>query len=169
MHNFFELFSLPMQFDVDAKALDDAYHTLQRLVHPDRFVSAPEAQKRVAVQYASLANDAYQTLRDPLKRAQHLCALHGVPVDGGARMDPVFLMEQMQWRENLASAKEAGDREALAQMGQDQTTRYADQLAKLKACFDAGLYEDAVADVNKLMFLERLGAEINLALEGLAA
>ena len=72
MQNFFELFNLPMQFDLDIVALEAAYRNVQRLVHPDRFVTASDAEKRAAVQYASLANDAYQTLRNPLKRAMHL-------------------------------------------------------------------------------------------------
>lgn len=169
MRNFFEFFSLPTQFDVDPVALDDAYHTLQRLVHPDRFVSATEAQKRTAVQYASLANDAYQTLRNPLKRAKHLCALHGVRMDANAKMDPEFLMEQMEWRENLASAKETGDKKILGQMAEEQTVRYARQLAELKVCLDDGRFDEAVSDINKLMFLERMGTEVRQALEGFPA
>ena len=78
MQNFFELFNLPMQFDLDIVALEAAYRNVQRLVHPDRFVTASDAEKRAAVQYASLANDAYQTLRNPLKRAMHLCTLNGI-------------------------------------------------------------------------------------------
>jgi molecular chaperone HscB len=77
MQNHFELFNLPLQFAVDAQALDSAYRDVQNRVHPDKFVSATDAE-RVAMQWATRANEAYQTLKNPQKRAQYLCELAGV-------------------------------------------------------------------------------------------
>ena len=68
----FDLFHLPAQFALDASALDHAYRTVQAQVHPDRFAAAGDAQKRIAMQWATRTNEAYQTLRDPLKRATYL-------------------------------------------------------------------------------------------------
>ena len=62
MQNYFEFFNLPEQFAIDLQGLDQAYKKIQRLVHPDRFVTATEAEKRTAMQWAAMANDAYRTL-----------------------------------------------------------------------------------------------------------
>ena len=78
MQNHFELFHLPQQFAVDLKALDQAYRDVQNQVHPDKFARSPDAEKRVAMQWATRANEAYQTLKSPLRRATYLCELHGV-------------------------------------------------------------------------------------------
>ena len=78
MQNHFELFNLPQQFAVDTGALDGAFRDVQGRVHPDRFVNATDAEKRVAMQWATRANEAYQTLKNPQKRAQYLCELNGV-------------------------------------------------------------------------------------------
>ena len=67
--NHFELFGLPARFAVDAAALEARYHELQREVHPDRFAAAPEAERRVSMQRATRVNEAYQTLKSPLRRA----------------------------------------------------------------------------------------------------
>ena len=171
MRNFFELFNLPTQFDVDGKALDAAYRNIQRLVHPDRFVTAPEAEKRAAVQYASLVNDAYQTLKDSLKRAGHLCALNGVPVESDAhiQMDSLFLMEQMDWREKLEAAQGSGDGEALQSLAEEQAVQREKQLMVVKECLDAGRFKDAATEIHKLMFLNRFGEDIHRAIDGLAS
>ncbi|MGN0917981.1 MAG: Fe-S protein assembly co-chaperone HscB [Oxalobacter sp.] len=169
MQNFFELFNLPVQFDVDGKVLDTAYRHIQRLVHPDRFVTATEAEKRAAMQYATMVNDAYQTLKDPLKRAMHLCALNGVPVDGNghAQMDAGFLMEQMAWRERLEMALDANNHEVLQALADEQKEQRENQLAAVKGCLDTYHFEKAVAEINKLMFLNRLGDEIHRSMEKL--
>ena len=72
MQNHFELFQLPQQFTLDANALDGAYHEVQNRVHPDKFINATDAEKRVAMHWATRANEAYQTLKDVLKRAASL-------------------------------------------------------------------------------------------------
>src|SRR6201991_5373165 len=76
----FDLFDLPAQFALDASALDHAYRTVQAQVHPDRFAAAGDAQKRIAMQWATRANEAYQTLRDPLRLETYLMNLHGIVV-----------------------------------------------------------------------------------------
>src|SRR5215469_18924257 len=114
----FVLFGLPEQFALDASALDHAYRTVQAQVHPDRFAAAGDAQKRIAMQWATRTNEAYRTLRDPLKRAIYLLSLRGIDVgaENNTAMEPAFLMQQMEWRENIedaAAAKNVGALEAL--------------------------------------------------------
>ncbi len=80
--NHFELFGLPARFGIDAAALEARYHELQREVHPDRFAAAPEAERRVSMQLATRVNEAYQTLKSPLRRAVYILQLRGVdPLD----------------------------------------------------------------------------------------
>ncbi len=101
MQNHFELFGLPVRFAVDSAALDAAFRDVQGKVHPDKFVNASDAEKRVAMQWATRANEAYQTLKNPQKRAGYLCELNGAPlqVESNTAMPLAFLMQQMEWRE----------------------------------------------------------------------
>ena len=78
MEDHFALFQLKPVFAIDAAQLDAAYRELQARVHPDKFAAATDAEKRVAMQWATRANEAYQTLKHPLKRASYLCEMHGV-------------------------------------------------------------------------------------------
>ena len=78
MDNHFALFQMTPAFAIDAAALDAAYRELQGRVHPDKFANATDTEKRVAMQWATRANEAYQTLKNPLKRATYLCELNGV-------------------------------------------------------------------------------------------
>jgi len=111
MQNHFVLFHLPQRFAIDMKALESAYHEVQNQAHPDKFAQATGAEKRVAMQWATRANEAYQTLKNPLKRAAYLCELHGVDLqtESNTSMPPVFLMQQMEWREELDDAKAGKD------------------------------------------------------------
>ena len=79
--NYFELFGLPVGFLVDGQELAVRYRELQKVVHPDRFAAAGEQSQRLSLQSATLVNEAYATLKDPLKRAQYLLTLNGIEVD----------------------------------------------------------------------------------------
>ena len=109
--NFFELFGLPARFDLDAGQLDHAYRDLQSTVHPDRFVNAPEAERRVSMQQATQVNEAYQTLRNPVRRAAYLLAQHGIDpqFETNTAMPAEFLIEQMEWREAIEEASGSAD------------------------------------------------------------
>lgn len=163
MQNHFDLFQLPQQFAIDAQALDSAYRNVQGQVHPDKFVSASEAEKRVAMQWATRANEAYQTLKSPLKRATYLCELHGVDLqtESNTAMPRAFLMQQMEWRETLEDAK-AG-RDAVALEGLDDTLKAARkaEIALIGTLLDSKDFVQAAQAVRQLMFLEKIGAEIS--------
>src|SRR3954465_398881 len=115
MQNHFDLFHLPAKFGIDLAALDTAYRDVQGRVHPHRLVNATDAEKRVAMQWATRANEAYQTLKHPQKRAQYLCELNGVDLqtESNTAMPMDFLMQQMEWREALGEAKAAKNLDAL--------------------------------------------------------
>ena len=107
----FTLFGLERDFALDRARLLARYRELQQATHPDRFVSASDAERRWSVQASSRVNDAYTTLKAPLPRAVYLLELAGITIDeeSDTRMDPMFLMEQMELRESLEAAEGADD------------------------------------------------------------
>jgi molecular chaperone HscB len=169
MQNHFDLFQLPARFDVDMDALDSAYREIQGRVHPDRFVNASDAEKRVAMQWATRANEAYQTLRHPQKRAQYLCELHGVDLqtESNTAMPMDFLMQQMELREALGDARAAKDAAALDELDAQVRGEKKGRLAAVGKLLDAGDYEGAAQGVRALMFLDKFGDELHYAFEAI--
>ncbi len=165
----FVLFGLPEQFALEPDALDHAYRTVQAQVHPDRFAAAGDAQKRVAMQWATRANEALQTLRDPLKRAVYLLHLRGVDVgiENNTAMEPAFLMQQMEWREAIEDAVAARNVGALDALAADLRADERVRLAKLGALIDSGANQPAAEAVRQLMFVERVAGEVDAQIERL--
>ncbi len=165
--NDFELFGLTQQFAQDRTALDARWKDLQREAHPDKFAAQGDAAQRVAMQWSVRINEAYQRLRNPLKRAAYLCELAGSPVNAHSNtaMPAAFLMQQMQWREEL---DEAHSEEALAALRDNVD---AAQLALLDECatrIDALRdFPAAVHSVRALMFVEKFGNDLDLAFDQL--
>jgi len=108
----FALFDLPRRFTLDADDLAARRRAVQAEVHPDRFAAGGAAAQRAAMQWAVRVNEAYERLKDPLKRAAYLCDLGGVPIraEDNTAMPPEFLMQQMAWREGLGGADDEGGR-----------------------------------------------------------
>ncbi len=171
MQNHFELFQLPARFALDSTALDSAYRDVQGQVHPDRFVNATDAEKRVAMQWATRANEAYQTLKNPQKRAQYLCEINGVDlrVESNTAMPMAFLMQQMEWREELGDARASKDAQALDALDAQLRAARRAQLAQIETQLDAGEFTGAAEGVRALMFLEKFGDEVGYAFEALEA
>ncbi len=163
--NYFELFGLPVDFKIDAADLAQRYRDLQRAVHPDRYAAASDQERRLSLQGASQVNEAYKTLKDPLLRARYLLELKGIAVDEGSTntADTAFLMEQMEWREELAETKQHADPFAalskLTGLMERIEGRIQALLAAIARCFEADTPQ-ALAEardiLSKLRFLERL-------------
>jgi len=167
--NDFELFELPQQFALDRAQLDERWKALQRQAHPDRFAAQGAAAQRVAMQWSVRINEAYQRLKDPLKRAAYLCELRGQPVqaESNTAMPPAFLMQQMQWRELLEDTDDLGALERLADEVAAERQRVQQSLGQL---LDAvGDAQAAVGQVRALMFIERFSAEVDAKLDKLSA
>jgi molecular chaperone HscB len=163
--NYFDLFGLPKQFKIDLPALEKAYLTVQQEVHPDRHATSGDAQKRVALQMATLANTAYQTLRSPLKRGFYLCELEGLDpkLETNTSMPTDFLMQQMEWRESMDDAQ--GDLAALEKLMKDVQVLKKEYLNSLETLFDVN--NDAPAALEKLrasLFIERFEEELDDAI-----
>lgn len=107
---------LPQIFDISRSDLDRQYFAFQRRLHPDRFVMQSSKEQALSQQQATAVNEAYETLRDPLRRAEYLLHLMGRTGTGGAGRgtDPALLMEIMQRREELGEASESETINALA-------------------------------------------------------
>jgi molecular chaperone HscB len=162
MQNHFALFQLPQHFAIDMTALEKAYHGVQSQAHPDKFVHATGAEKRVAMQWATRANEAYQTLKNPLKRATYLCELNNVDLqtESNTAMPATFLMQQMEWRDELSDAKASKDVAALERLEASLRIERKDVLGRIEGLLDAADFSGAAQLVRQLMFLEKFGDEI---------
>ena len=171
MQNHFDLFHLPARFDIDLPALDAAYRDVQGQVHPDRFVNAGGAEQRVAMQWATRANEAYHTLKNPQKRARYLVELNGVDLqtESNTAMPMDFLMQQMEWREALGDARAAKDEAALDALDTQVKDAKKQQLAEVARQLDTGDYAAAGQTVRALMFLDKFGDELQHAFDAVDA
>ncbi len=167
--DFFALFGLPARYDVDEAALDAAYLTVQTQAHPDRFANAGDAERRVAMQWAAHANEAYRTLRQPLKRAIYLLHLRGVDIqaESNTAMAPGFLMQQMEWREALQEAVEGRAVDQLDRLLRDLRQEKRDRHTALGALLDAGDNDAASAAARQLMFIEKIEHDASEAIDRL--
>jgi molecular chaperone HscB len=165
--NDFQLFGLPETQAQQRADIDARWKALQAEVHPDRFASEGAAAQRVAMQWALRVNEAYQRLRDPLKRAAYLCELRGAPVqaENNTQMPAAFLIQQMEWREAL---DDADGEAALEALDADAAQAEATALAGVQRLLDdAGDASAAASQVRALMFIQRFRADIDQRLAAL--
>lgn len=168
----FALFHLTPAFAIDLADLEQRYRDVQSQMHPDRFADAPEADRRRSLQWATRANEAFQTLKKPLNRAQYLLHLagHDLQAESNTAMDPEFLMEQMEWREAVQEAKQAGQADELEELHQRLRHNIAERHVELAQLFDERHDIAGAAELTRrLMFLDRLLHEIDDALHALDA
>jgi molecular chaperone HscB len=163
--NDFELFGLAQQFAQDRAAIDARWKDLQRQAHPDKFSAQGAAAQRVAMQWSVRINEAYQRLKDPLKRAAYLCELHGAPVnaENNTAMPAEFLMQQMEWRESLDDASSAAE---LDELDAQVLSARRESLQKCEHFLDVEQnYAQAAQQVRALMFIERFARDIEARLD----
>lgn len=169
--DYFSLFAIPKRYKQDISHLEETWRKLASKVHPDRYASAGETEKRIALMMATRINEAYQTLRSPLLRADYL--LH-LAEEGHRQKDTVmampldFLEIQMEWRERIETARDNQDKATLHLLAQKVT----DDIAQLERMISVALdeeedYEAAAMLVQKWHFLEKLDQEIDNVLEAL--
>ena len=166
----FQLFGLARSYRIDIAQLEQQYRALQAQVHPDKSAHLPDAEQRLAMQRATLVNEAYQTLRSPLRRARYLLSLYGVDTqeENNTVMPLDFLMAQMEWREAVAEAQQAKDAAALDKL-EAQIKRETRELeAQLAVKIDIEKnYVAAAGAVRKLRFMEKLAEEIHAAYDAI--
>ena len=163
----FTLFGLPERHALDRAEVDARWRQLQAEVHPDRFAGDGAAAQRIAMQWAVRVNEAYQRLKDPLRRAAYLCERRGAAIQAhdNTAMPAAFLMQQMQWREAL---EEAADAAAVAGLEAEVVAAERTMLADVARLLDeAGDAPAAAAQVRALMFLDRFRQDIGRRLDAL--
>ncbi len=161
--NFFDLFGLPVQFAIDESNLVARFQELQRQLHPDRFASRPAAERRWSMQAASYVNEGYQTLKNDLKRAIYLLKLNDVSVDEetDTHMSPMFLMEQMEYRESLEAAESAADPlEKLDAVRKQLKAGIREQTQTFGQAAGSDNWGEARTTVRQWQFLDKLAREV---------
>jgi molecular chaperone HscB len=168
--DFFSLFELSPVFRLNVSELDSRYRDVQARVHPDRFANASESERRVSMQWATRANEAYQTLKKPLGRARYLLELNGhdLQAENNTAMPADFLMEQMEWREAVMDARTGGDHHELERLHNRLRGDIAGRYEEVGRLLDEEkAFALATDRVRRLMFLEKLLSEIDDALASL--
>ncbi|CAH0524867.1 co-chaperone HscB [Vibrio hippocampi] len=168
--NHFELFGLPVQFQVDGSLLSSQFLELQKRFHPDNFATHSERDRLLAVQKAAQINDAYDVLKRPISRAEYLLAQHGVDIRAEQQtlQDPMFLMEQMELREELEDIADSDTAdEQLFDFDTKVSKMYQQQLSELEQHLTASEWPVAADGVRKLKFIAKLQSEIERLEESL--
>ena len=168
--NYFELFGLAPSFNIELATFETNFRKIQSASHPDRFVTGTAAEKLSAMQLATLANEAHQTLKSPANRAKYLLELQGITAisDTNTAMPTDFLMQQMEWREALEDAKAAKDIFALEQLHAEIQSDGIALQANLIDLLDIKKdYSTATDATRKLIFIDKVCADINKAIEHL--
>lgn len=170
--NHFQLFGLPETYRLDTARLDEAYRRLQNEVHPDRFASSGESEKRLSMQWATRVNEAYQALKTPLSRATYLLHLRGLEVFSAKHtaFPPAFLMRQMEWREAIAEARQARNASALDSLWRELRDEARNLEKRLATELDDARDDEAAAtSTRELKFMLKLIQEVGDAQEELDA
>jgi molecular chaperone HscB len=166
--DYFRFFGLDQQFNIDLPALDQAYLAIQKEVHPDRHARGSDTEQRLAMQMATLANTAFQTLKSPIQRGLYLCQLHGVDarLETNTAMPAAFLMKQMEWRENLEDQED--DLGALETLAEEVDRAKRDTLVEIRQAIDSAKnYERAAELLRGLLFIDKFALELDDAISAL--
>jgi len=161
----FALLGLPPRYDVDLAALERAYFERQKQLHPDRAVGATAGERVAQLSRARALNDAYQLVKRPIARAEHLLARAGVTIGANERLDPTFLMAILELREELAAARAAGDAPRVATLAAAMRARRADALDALPALFAASDLPAIKERLIALRYVQRYLEECDAALD----
>lgn len=160
--NHFARLQLPISTDLDKDELNTRYFALQRQYHPDHYAGKSPAEKQAALQESMAVNEAYNTLKDPLKRAEYLLLLQGIRVNtetNGIRPCPALLMEAMEMRERLA---ETTGREALTALEKEALSERDQALYQFVAYYNEGKPQEAAQETIRVKYLEKLVETIKL-------
>ena len=158
IQNYFELFNLPEKFQLDLDMLQENYRAIQKKIHPDRFATSSENEKVQSMIKSTQINDAYQTLKSPIKRAKYILSLHRSVEK--ITLPPDFLMQQMEWEEHLEAIEK--NNSELVQFKLTINKKYEEYSLLLSSQIDDDQnWSDAAITIDKLYFVEKLLHKIN--------
>lgn len=136
--DFFDLLSIPPAFDLDGASLSRAYRSIARMVHPDKFGGESVEARNLSTRLAAQVNEAFATLRDPVKRAAYMLELAGGPSAVAVRDVPGALLgEVMMLREQIEQAQRDSDESALEKHRREISGRRDETLSKIAERADA--------------------------------
>ena len=162
--NFFEIFDVPVSFEVDLDLVQQHYRELQKAVHPDKFVNASDQEKRISMQQTSWVNEAFNTLKQPVERAIYLLKLKGIDftLENETTMDADFLMSQMEMREALSEIRSTED--PLAELG-GFSLQIKNNMKNMMEGFSIANESDQLDDakewIRKMQFIQKAKNEVD--------
>ena len=163
--NFFTLLNLPEAFVVDLKKLDQHYQAIQKEIHPDRFASLSDETKMESVKKTAQVNDAYQTLKSSIRRAEYLLHLYGFDINDEkyTAVPQDFLLQQMEWREELETHTK--NKEALEKLASVVAIKKKQKIDLLPTYFDKkNNLPEAIKITRELNYIEKIEQHISDAL-----
>ena len=159
--NYFELFNLPEKFQIDLEMLQENYRAIQKEIHPDRFATSSENEKVQSMIMSTQANDGYETLKSPIKRAKYILSLHKSTEK--ITLPPDFLMQQMEWEEHFETIEKNSSE--LTEFKSTINKKYKEYSLLISTQIDDDQnWSDAAISIDKLYFIEKLLQKINKAL-----
>jgi len=162
--NFFELFEIPVSYDVDLNRVQQHYMVLQKQVHPDKFANGTDQEKLLSMQQTSWINEAQATLKDPVSRATYLLKLKGTDVnlENETTMDAAFLMQQLEMRERLEHVRDKADPLAELDLMSKELKSTSDEMMKgFSQSYEDDKIDDAREWIRKLQFMQKAKKEVN--------
>ncbi len=161
----FGLLGLPAQFDLDPQLIERAFFDKSKELHPDRFANAPAAERVAALSRSRALNDAYQTLKKPVPRAEYLLSRAGVSIGDNERLDPTFLMEILELREELAEARAAKRTSEIEKLCGDMKARRKTAIDALTPLFAQNDLAAIKEQLILLRYIDRYLEECDAALD----
>ena len=162
--NFFELFDVPVAYQVDIDLVQQRYRNLQKAVHPDKFVNASDQEKRISMQQTSWINEAFNTLRQPVELAIYLLKLKGVDLnlENETTMDAIFLMEQMEMREALSEVRSKDEPlSELDNFAAEIKSKMKVMMEEFSGAYENDHLEDAKELIRKMQFMQKAKQEVD--------
>ncbi|MCH9746126.1 MAG: Fe-S protein assembly co-chaperone HscB [Proteobacteria bacterium] len=162
MQNYFELFSLTPNFNIDLKTLESTYQQQISEFHPDKFATHSDKEKSLALQNTSLINTAYDTLKSPLLRATYLLELDGIQAfdEKDTQMDMAFLLSQIELREALELIESRQDELELDEFIEQVSSKITLNIAQITQAFSESDTTQIIKNlVRELKFYEQLNLQ----------
>ncbi len=160
--NYFELYDLPLSFNVDENNVKRKFYELSKRFHPDFYINEPEEKQQEILELSTLNNKAYQVLSHPQKRIPLILELKGLMSEGEQYQLPQsFLMEMMEVNEALMELEFEPDAAALAQLSMqigEIEQSLLDELKQYTQAFDtadAAIQESSLLKIKDIWYRQK--------------
>lgn len=162
-YNYFEVFAVNPSFDIDQDDLAAMYRKKQKQYHPDNSTQYDTDTQALVLSVSSHINNAYTNLKNPLNRALLLLELNSFPLDlaHDTTLPPQFLMEQMEFHEELDDAKHARDIEKLERLEQSVQEKEHHITQQLSLAFQQQRFDNARNLTKQLAFYQRVLSHVS--------